>query len=100
MYFNSSVFANSLSMFGGWVAFVGIPAVVWVLFVVFEHKVVSSGFGQYGGCGYVEVFAITTNDAVVRNVLVGLEFIAVYDDGFWYTLHGCYGKLHGLYRSI
>ena len=57
-------------------------------------------FCQYGRSRYVAVFAIAPNDAVVRNVLVGLEFIAVYEDGFGYARHSVYGKLHGLYGSV
>ena len=89
--------SDAIAVLGSWVAFVGIPAVVRILLVVFDHDVVSHGFCQYGRSRYVAVFAITPNNAVVRNVLVGLEFIAIYEDGFGYARHGFYGELHGLY---
>ena len=100
MYVNSSMYSDAIAVLGGWVTFVGIPAVVRMLLVVIEHEVVSGGFCQYGRSRYVAVFAIAPNDAVVRNVLVGLEFIAVYEDGFGYARHSVYGKLHGLYGSV
>ena len=100
MYVNSPMCSDAIAVFGGWVAFVGIPAVVRMLLVVFEHEVVSGGFRQYGRSRYVAVFAIAPNDAVVRNVLVGLECIAVNEDGFGYVRHGGYGTLHGFYGSV
>ena len=65
MYVNSPVCSNAVAVFGGWVAFVGIPAEVRMLLVVFEHEVISGGFCQYRGCSYVEVFPISTYDTVM-----------------------------------
>ena len=39
---------DAIAVLGGWVTFVGIPAVVRMLLVVIEHEVVSGGFCQYG----------------------------------------------------
>jgi len=100
VYVNSPMCSDAIAVFGGWVTFVRVPAVVRMLLVVFEHEVVSSGFRQYGRCRYVAVFAIAPNDTVVRNVLVGLEFIAVSENGFGYARHGGYGTLHGFYGSV
>ena len=97
MYVNSPMCSDAIAVFGGWVAFVGVPAVVRMFLVVFDHEFVSVGFCQYGRSRYVAVFAIAPNNAVVRNVMVGLEFIAIYEDGVGHARHGVYGKLHGLY---
>jgi hypothetical protein len=36
--------SDAIAVFAGWVTFVGVPTEVWMLLVVFEHEVVSSGF--------------------------------------------------------
>jgi len=100
MYVNSTVSSDTIAVFGGWVTFVCVPAEVWIFLVVFQHEVVSGGFGQYGSCSYIEVFPISSNDTVVGSVFIGLEFISVYENSFGLNCHGGYGKLHGFYGSI
>ena len=48
------------------VAFVAVPTVVGVLLVEVVHVVVTVGFGQYGGGGYGEIFAIAFDDGGIR----------------------------------
>ena len=42
MYVNSPMCSDAIAVFGGWVTFVRVPAVVRMLLVVFEHEVISS----------------------------------------------------------
>ena len=77
-----SVQADGFPVFTGGIAFVAEPVVKWVFLSQVIHVVVPERLGQdAGGCDG-EVFAVALDDGGVRQVAVGLETVAVDDDGF------------------
>ena len=67
---------------GGGVAFVVVPSVAGVLLVEFPHDFVAVGLGQDAGSGHGHVFGVALDDALVGDVGLVVEAVAVDDEDF------------------
>ena len=73
---------NAFPVLFGRVAFVADPVVNGVLFMQFFHVFVPVCFGQNGGCRDSHVFPVPFYDAMVFDVPVGFEPVAVNQNMF------------------
>ena len=73
----SAQFFDPLSVLLGRVASVSLPSISGVLLTEFGHEVVAVGFGEDGCCGDGLVFTITLDDALVGDLLIRYESVAI-----------------------
>ena len=66
-----------------------------ILFCQSVHIIITIGLGKDTGRCNREIFAIAFDDGGVREFLVRLKAIAIYDDGFWSYLQLIQGSMHG-----
>jgi len=76
-----AVLGDGGAVLTGGVACVVLPAVLGVLLGEVVHVVVAIGLGEDAGCGDGEVFGVAFYDGLVGEVVVGLEAVAVDDEG-------------------
>ena len=82
--------------FGG-VAFVAIPAIVRVEFMLRFHVFVAVGFGEDRGGGDSLVFGVAFNDAEVWNIVLADEAVAVDEQELGSGVELRDGEVHGMY---
>lgn len=77
-----------------------VPAVLGEFFVQCEHVLIAMGFGEdAGGCdGFV--LAIAFDDAMVRQLLVFVESVAVYQQLLRANFQAIDGAVHGQKRGV
>jgi len=96
---------DALAVLLGGIAGIVVPTIVRILLVEFLHVVVAVGLGEDGGGCDGEVFAIAFHDGgmgqgmtllgTVRVFIVGVESVAVDDEGFGTNGKGIDGSVHG-----
>ena len=96
---------DALAVLLGGIAGIVVPAVVRVLLVEFLHVVVAIGLGKDGGCSDGKILAIAFHDggvgqgmallSTVAVFVIGVESVAVDDEGFGAHGQGIDGSVHG-----
>ncbi len=82
------------------IAGIPVPAVFGMGNMQFFHEVVAPGLGEDRGCGDAQVFAVALYDAMMGNVVVRDEFIAVNKDEFGAVFQHVERAVHAGQRSF
>ena len=85
-------------LFGG-VAFVVVPAIVRIEFVLFIHVIVAVGFGKDRGGSNSLVFGVAFDDAAEGNIGLVDEAVAVDEKVLRLDRKLRYGNIHGMERG-
>ena len=101
-----AILADGLAVLLRGIALVGAPVVLGIFLCQAVHVVITVGLGEDAGGSDSEVFAVALHDGrmgqllAVSRVLIGLEAVAIDDDGLRAHLQLIQGTMHGEYRSV
>lgn len=95
-----AILTDGLTVLLGGITLVAQPVVLGVFGCQSIHIVITKSFGEDARCRYRQVFAIALDNGGVRQMLIGLEAVAINNDGLGTNSKLVEGTVHGKNRGI